>query len=78
MLAASIFRVLLDFNYLPSDTASYPGRFESSREPYSTSVKTTNQTRHGTKYEMLSITTCYLPIRWLCYICTANPSVHTV
>jgi hypothetical protein len=47
-------------------------------DPYFTSLKAMNQTRHGTKYEMLSITTCYLPILWLCYICTANPSGHTV
>jgi F0F1-type ATP synthase membrane subunit a len=51
MLAASIFIVLLAFHYLASDTASYPGRFESSYEPYFTSVKATNQTRHGTKYK---------------------------
>lgn len=46
--------------------------------PYFTSVTATNQTRHGTKKETLSITTCYLPILWLCSICIANPSDHTV
>ena len=39
-----------------------------SCDPYFTSVKATNQTRHETKYEMLSITICYLPTLWLCYI----------
>jgi len=43
-------------------------------DPYFTSVTATNKTRHGTKYEMLRTTTCYLPTLWLCSICTANPS----
>ena len=43
---------------------------------YFTSVKPTNQTRHGTKHEMLSITTCYLSILWLCYICTRLLGTH--